>query len=220
MPDGEANLVATHSEFGDQYPSAEVTGTDLSPMQPSFVPPNVRFEIDNAEAEWTWDDDTFDFIHIRTLTGSIKDWDRLYAQAFRCLKPGGWLEHHENSVKWACQNDTITDDSALGQWHKVLWRAGELMGQTFKVVDDDIQKPGMERAGFSNLNVRDLKAPYGDWAQGRTARAIGNFSKLTFEDDPEGRSCIPNFLKSVGDSVEPIADQALQDGFFTCGTAC
>jgi len=157
-------------------------------MQPDFVPPNVRFEIDNAEAEWTWDDDTFDFIHIRTLTGSIKDWDRLYEQAFRCLKPGGWLEHHENSIKWACQNNTITEDSALGQWHKVLWRAGELMGQTFKVVDDDIQKPGMERVGFVNLNVRDLKAPYGDWAQGRTDRAIGNFSKLTFDKDPEGKS--------------------------------
>lgn len=32
-------------DFGDMYPSAEVIGVDLSPIQPSWVPPNVRFEV-------------------------------------------------------------------------------------------------------------------------------------------------------------------------------
>ena len=56
-------------------------------MQPTYVPTNVSFEIDNAEDDWTWEDNTFDFIHIRALLGSIKDWDKLYRQAYRCLKP-------------------------------------------------------------------------------------------------------------------------------------
>ncbi|PMB73726.1 Secondary metabolism regulator LAE1 [Beauveria bassiana] len=29
-------------EFGDRYPSAEITGLDLSPIQPTWVPPNVK----------------------------------------------------------------------------------------------------------------------------------------------------------------------------------
>ena len=54
---------------------------------PVEAPPNVKFEVDNAEDEWTWPDNTFDYIHVRTLLGGIKDWDRFYRQAFRCLKP-------------------------------------------------------------------------------------------------------------------------------------
>ena len=40
-------------DAADRYPSALVTGTDLSPIQPSWVPPNCKFEIDDAEREWT-----------------------------------------------------------------------------------------------------------------------------------------------------------------------
>lgn len=31
-------------DFADEYPNATVIGTDLSPIQPTWVPPNVRFE--------------------------------------------------------------------------------------------------------------------------------------------------------------------------------
>lgn len=31
-------------DFGDMCPKCEVIGTDLSPIQPKWVPPNVRFE--------------------------------------------------------------------------------------------------------------------------------------------------------------------------------
>jgi hypothetical protein len=47
------------------------------------VPPNVRFEIDDAEQVWTWDENFFDLVHMRTMTGCIRDWDKLFAQAFR-----------------------------------------------------------------------------------------------------------------------------------------
>ena len=39
-------------DMADLYPSAVVTGTDLSPTQPSWVPPNVRFEVDDFKDEW------------------------------------------------------------------------------------------------------------------------------------------------------------------------
>jgi hypothetical protein len=70
-------------DFADEHPSAVVLGTDLSPIQPTWVPPNLKFEVDDCEAEWTYPDNHFDYIHIRTLTGCIKDWNRLYTQAMR-----------------------------------------------------------------------------------------------------------------------------------------
>jgi ubiquinone/menaquinone biosynthesis C-methylase UbiE len=69
-------------DFADEYPNTAVLGTDLSPIQPSMVPPNCRFEIDDARDEWTYPNDYFDFVHIRSLFGSIGDWNELYKQAY------------------------------------------------------------------------------------------------------------------------------------------
>jgi SAM-dependent methyltransferase len=36
-------------EFGDEHPESAVIGIDLSPIQPSFLPPNVTFLVDDVE---------------------------------------------------------------------------------------------------------------------------------------------------------------------------
>ena len=76
-------LAKVRSDFADQYQSAEVIGTDLSDVQPRWVPPNCRFELDDAQLEWTFAPDSFDFIHIRALLGAISDWPPLYERAFK-----------------------------------------------------------------------------------------------------------------------------------------
>ncbi|KAF5864000.1 hypothetical protein ETB97_008935 [Aspergillus alliaceus] len=50
-------------EVADDYPSAEVVGVDLSPIQPGWVAPNLRFFIDDVSQEWTFPSNSFDFIH-------------------------------------------------------------------------------------------------------------------------------------------------------------
>lgn len=39
-------------DMGDKYPSAQVIGTDLSPVQPEWTAPNVQFVVDDFEQEW------------------------------------------------------------------------------------------------------------------------------------------------------------------------
>ena len=58
------------SGMADEYPSAKVTGVDLSPIQPPFVPPNCVFEIDDVTLPWTYAENQFDFIHVRELFGT------------------------------------------------------------------------------------------------------------------------------------------------------
>lgn len=67
---------------GDEYPEADVLGIDLSPIQPSWVPPNVRFMVDDAEAAWIYPPGSLDYIHIRHMTSSVRDWPKLMAQAY------------------------------------------------------------------------------------------------------------------------------------------
>ncbi|KAH7378167.1 hypothetical protein BKA64DRAFT_736767 [Cadophora sp. MPI-SDFR-AT-0126] len=49
-----------------------VLGIDLSLIQPTFIPPNCSFQIDDVEEFWTIGH-KFDFIHRRMMTGSIRD---------------------------------------------------------------------------------------------------------------------------------------------------
>ncbi|KAH8746606.1 SAM dependent methyltransferase [Diaporthe sp. PMI_573] len=73
-----ATLTFNSMDFADEYPSAEVIGADLSPIQPAFVPPNCHFVVDDINELWSYPDDKFDFVHIRAMTGSVPDWVEFY----------------------------------------------------------------------------------------------------------------------------------------------
>ena len=57
----------------DEYPSAQVTGVDLSPFQPNFVPPNCTCQVDDMTIPWTYEPARFEFIYTRELFGCIPD---------------------------------------------------------------------------------------------------------------------------------------------------
>lgn len=92
-----------YSNISDAHPKAQILGSDLSPLWHSdfTIRPNLTFEVDDCCSNWTYLDEgseLFDLIHIRCLYGSVKDWRRLYQQAFEHLEPGrGWIEQVEVS---------------------------------------------------------------------------------------------------------------------------
>ena len=45
----------------------------------------MAFEIDDMEDDWTFQDNYFDYIHMRSLSGAFTDWDAIVAQAYRCV---------------------------------------------------------------------------------------------------------------------------------------
>jgi cyclopropane fatty-acyl-phospholipid synthase-like methyltransferase len=75
-------------DFADQYPSANVIGTDLSPIQPTWVPPNLKFEIEDFTDEWTFEPNDFDYIHMRSLYGCVADWPRFYEEVYTLVGQG------------------------------------------------------------------------------------------------------------------------------------
>lgn len=69
--------------MAEKYPSAAVLGVDLSPIQPTWVPPNIKFVIDDIEDIWLYPRDRFDYVHIRHVVHSIKDRTLLLSRALR-----------------------------------------------------------------------------------------------------------------------------------------
>ena len=89
--------------------------------------------------------------------GSITDWNALFAEAFKTLKPGGWVESFEASSLTSSDHATIPPNSAIGRWSGFFIEGGEKLGRPFTVVEDDLQRKGMEAAGFVDIQSIDMK---------------------------------------------------------------
>ena len=139
-------------DFADEFPGSTVVGTDLSPIQPSWVPPNLEFFVDDVENIWTYSStESFDFIHGRAMSGSIKDWSKLYSQAFNHLKPGGWIEMQEYETWGKSDDGTIDNAKFLMEWQAKIDEASAVFGKKMNVAETHKQK--LIDAGF--VDVKD-----------------------------------------------------------------
>lgn len=68
-------------KVADRYPSASVVGVDLSPIQPTWVPTNLKFFVDDIEDGWL-NGDGWDLVHMRTVTPWLKDRDTFFNRAY------------------------------------------------------------------------------------------------------------------------------------------
>lgn len=176
----------TSRDFADEYPNCNVIGTDISPIQPSWVPPNLQFQIDDCTQPWTYDPSSLDYVHMRWLVGSVADWTALMRDAFRCLKPGAYIESHEGSPNLTSDDGTVTETSAVAQWGKLFRSGGDKIGRPFTLIEDGVVRRAMEEAGFVDVSVRNYKCPIGGWARDRKMAEMGEYMRLAFEQDAEG----------------------------------
>ncbi|PWW76808.1 S-adenosyl-L-methionine-dependent methyltransferase [Tuber magnatum] len=167
-------------DVAESFPTAEVVGTDLSPIQPSWVPPNVSFQIDDAESVWTFSRDSFDLIHIRHLNGGIKDWGKLIGQAFTALKPGGWIDIAEYEFILKSDDGTLSPESNLAKYYRLVNEAADKLGQEFKIASS------LDRfildAGFDKVHHEETKIPLGTWPAEKKQKEMGAFLLLTTEN--------------------------------------
>ena len=53
---------------------------DLSPIQSTWIPPNVKFEVDDYNKKWiSWN--RWDLSHSREVLGTVPDWLAFYKKA-------------------------------------------------------------------------------------------------------------------------------------------
>ncbi|KAI1914908.1 hypothetical protein LOZ12_003403 [Ophidiomyces ophidiicola] len=171
-------------DFADEHRSAEIIGTDLSPIQPSFIPPNLRFEIDDATDTWTYPNNHFDLVHIRALYGSIADWPEFYRKILLHLAPGGWLDQLEMSIQFQSDDGSITDSHILSEWSRIFIRLGEKIGKTLRIAE--MAKECMEDAGFTNVTEVKFKLPVGAWSSDKRMKELGQWNLLHCEQGIEG----------------------------------
>ena len=205
-------------DIGEVFPSAEVIGVDLSPIQPEWcvwrppgrpvsvadtfpfsscrVVPNVRFEVDDLDLDWTYRRDHFDFIHSRNIAQSIRDWPKYLRQMYKRVsparrrymahpltrsycshtKPGGYIELAEGSTSLCCNDGTFTG-SALESYLAKLRAALQVAG--FTLPTGEALKAFVEDAGFVDVQLHPIKQPWGAWPKDPEMKKVGQIIALT-----------------------------------------
>ena len=188
--------------MAEDYPQADVIGTDLSPIQPNWSPPNCRFYIDDAESDWTFSPgEAFDYIHLRTMAGGIGDWPKLIKQAYQHLKPGGWFEAQEFEDCVRSDDGTHERATSINSWAGLLTQASKKFGKPMDVAAKI--SPWMDEQGFANVTddiykvwslfaiffffssfflfffsiLTYFQSPIGGWAKNRRYKEIGRIGK-------------------------------------------
>lgn len=172
-------------EIADAYPNAFVLGNDLSANMPNFVPPNVKFEVDDVESEWVYDQ-PFTFIFSRYMAASILDWPLLVQRTYDNLVPGGWAEFQDFDIHYYSEDGTLKPDDPLAVWIKSMGDAAAAIGRDpqpgYKL------KGWFEKQGFTNIFHQKYKLPIGTWPRDPKLKQTGLHNFMQINQGLEGLS--------------------------------
>lgn len=186
-------------EVADAHPEAVVVGTDISPIQPSWVPHNCRFEMSDLEDSFSWHfKQEFNLIFGRWLLGSLRDASRLCKLAIERLAPGGWLEFHEPLLPTS-DDGTLPQNSELQKWINKF-----RMALSHESCEPDLAKKyeaHLKTAGFVHVTKRKYKLPQGSWDS--NSRDLGTWHMIALLDGLEALS-LRLFTKSLKMSLEEV----------------
>ncbi|KAH6645825.1 methyltransferase domain-containing protein [Truncatella angustata] len=193
-------------EFANLHPSVQVVGTDLSPIQPDYVPMNCTFYIDDASHDWSFHQ-RFDYVHVRALTMGIANWDKFVDQAYRFLQPGGYLELQEFHIPLESPDGSIREGSALWRWGEKINRVCGKLG-----IDSMGSLKHSERLrnrGFVNVEEKHLRCPLGPWAKGQRQKKLGWMGRKDLYEGIDGIS--KKLLVMMGEGTEEEVDKFLEE---------
>ncbi|CAK7217365.1 hypothetical protein SCUCBS95973_003124 [Sporothrix curviconia] len=170
-------------EFAEQHPEADVLGTDLSPIQPEYVPPNLRFEIDDVEDEWVYSV-PFDFVHGRYILPSLKDPRATLQRIFEFLQPGGWVEIMETLMVIEAIDDSLSK-TVLPRWHQLILDGVRKMGRGDPMVPLKARQ-WLSEIGFVNVTEKKFAVPANSWARGDEQKIRGHLMMTNLLEAAQG----------------------------------
>ncbi|KAF5660206.1 methyltransferase [Fusarium heterosporum] len=157
-------------DFADEHPSAEVIGTDLSPIQPDWIPNNCVFEVDDFEDPWIYKK-PFDYIHARELEGCISNEEHFFEQAFQNLNSGGYLELQAQRGVFLSDDDTVKKAVNAEVWAEAVRDSSSKFGKPIDCVRQ--WKDKMIKAGFVEVHEEIRKIPIGGWPKDPVMKEVG-----------------------------------------------
>jgi hypothetical protein len=146
------------------------------------------------EMLWTFENNSFDFIHARDLLLSVRDWPKLVKQCYEYaalpsnsrkpgrllmlvpishLKPGAYLELQCIYPLLHCDDNSTPPTSNLFLFSQHAREASARMNTLLDAIASYASY--MQAAGFENVTETRYKLPSGPWPKDKRMKLIGAF---------------------------------------------
>ncbi|KAL6719547.1 hypothetical protein ACLMJK_003788 [Lecanora helva] len=149
-------------DYATEHPNARVLAVDIScPKHRDSERSNCHFRTGNVEKEWKhFVRGNFDFIHIRMMVNSIRDWPLLLNRCIQHLNPGGWLEINDVANRFFSADGCSETESPMLRWWRIVFQG------CAEICDIDIHATYMHaqemwEAGFVDVRERVFTWPVG-----------------------------------------------------------
>ncbi|RDW69689.1 hypothetical protein BP6252_08709 [Coleophoma cylindrospora] len=156
-------------DYAVQNPEVKVIGTDLSAIQPEWVPENCSFLIADASDEWTFTE-KFDFIHGRALITCFADPAAVFKRAYDALEPGGYFEMQDILFQPFAVDDTLKG-TAMEKWNNTLIEGSKIIGRDWRCARNYAK--WFKEVGFENVVETKLVWPTNSWPKSKKQKVIG-----------------------------------------------
>ncbi|EWC44909.1 hypothetical protein DRE_00968 [Drechslerella stenobrocha 248] len=157
---------------------AHVIATDIAPIQPTVVPPNLEVLLQhNFNREWNLPHNAFDLVFSRWNHLYITDWRMFLRQAYTALRPGGHVELHEELYGYYSDDGTYTPETSLYHWTAWCQEAMLRFPQREVGLTSDGVVAYLREAGFEQVVVRGYKVPVNGWPKDEKYKEIGRLNQ-------------------------------------------
>lgn len=158
----------------------------------------------SPQAGWNFSE-PFDFIHLRGMRGAFADWPQVYAEVYKNLVPGGWIEVSDfvfnspkvtSSVARAPVSETQRLFSGL--------RAGaQKSGYPLSTDHMDVER--FLEAGFDEISFKDVDVPCGleFFPDDEHLKRVGKMWVVVMAESTES-FCLRHLTKELGWTAEEV----------------
>ena len=186
--------------IAERFPKAEIIATDITnSFQPASAPPNVFFELDDAQLEWAYNE-PFHFIHMRNLAGAFSDWATIYAEVYKNLRRGGSFEIADRG---AIQFKKEAPNSNTSIYNGAIQSAAEMSGRPLNL--NHLKKPILDKAGLSVIKTRVLEIPLGTYDPDPRKKLAGKMAMIATLEGLEAMS-LRLLTKHLGWKAEDVRE--------------
>ncbi|KAH8724746.1 S-adenosyl-L-methionine-dependent methyltransferase [Phaeosphaeriaceae sp. PMI808] len=162
--------------------------------------------------------DAFELIHLRNMKGAFTHWEEVYAEIYKSLSPGGWIEVADFDLgQMPLSNNGDSSELPMPTLRKLYaaglqasFKSGTPLGIFY------MHPSYLEEAGFTDIQTTHVNVPVGPWTKDETQNKIGKLMLVVVLESFE--SGLLRLLTKWGDkeriwTVEEIeADMAIAQG--------
>jgi len=191
-------------ECANDYPRSEFVGIDIATSFPTQIKPrNTTFHQGNILNGLPFEDETFDFVHMRLMVGAFseREWITIVIpEIIRVTRCGGWIELCESDLSW--NNCGPLSNKVLTGLNKLMESRGA-MGIVVPTIQDTLRNhPSL--INYRSVN-KDLN--FGNWAGRLGEIAVEEYLVKALQGIPELAPMIELSQKEYNQILDKLSDE-------------